>query len=256
MGKVFESDGHKIVALEGIDLDVYSNELLVLLGPSGCGKSTLLYLMAGLLKPSHGKVVMSGGEVVGPSPDRGIVFQEFALYPWLTVKENISFGLNLSCSKLRGREEVSKAVANLINLVGLSGFEKAKPHQLSGGMKQRVALARCLAPDPQILLMDEPFGALDAQTRSFMQKELMSLFNRTRKTIVFVTHSINEAVLLADRVALLTARPGRIKEIVEIDLPRERWNWKEEFGDSFLKKCSDLEELLISEIDKGKGFIE
>lgn len=247
--KVF-TGAKTVVALDGIDLEVRRNELVVLLGPSGCGKSTLLYIIGGLLKPTAGQVFLDGKEITGASPDRGIVFQEFALYPWLTVEENIKFGLKLTASKVRDKERIEEIVHNLIRTIGLTGFEHSKPHQLSGGMKQRVALARSLATDPEVLLMDEPFGALDAQTRGIMQKELMSLFSQTKKTIIFVTHSISEAVLLADRIVVFTARPGKIKETVPVDLPRERWNWQEEFGDQFLKQCAYLDHLLKGEIEK------
>ena len=239
-----------VVALDGIDLTVARNEFVVLLGPSGCGKSTLLYIVGGLLKPSAGRVLLDDKDIAGTSPERGIVFQEFALYPWRTVEENIRFGLELSASKVRDESKIREIVRDLIKTIGLTGFENSKPHQLSGGMKQRVALARCLATDPEVLLMDEPFGALDAQTRGVMQKELMTLFSQTKKTILFVTHSIDEAVLLADRVAVFTARPGRIKEVVTIDLPRERWNWQEEFGDSFLRQCGYLNRILKGEIER------
>lgn len=247
--KVF-SGKKTVVALDGIDLTIARNEFVVLLGPSGCGKSTLLYIIGGLLKPSEGRVLLDGKDITGASPERGIVFQEFALYPWLTVEENIRFGLKLSASKVRDESKIRDIVRGLIKTIGLTGFEHSKPHQLSGGMKQRVALARCLATDPEVLLMDEPFGALDAQTRGVMQKELMTLFSKTKKTILFVTHSIDEAVLLADRVAVFTARPGRIKEVVPIDLPRERWNWQEEIGDDFLRKCAQLNHIIKEEIEK------
>jgi NitT/TauT family transport system ATP-binding protein len=240
------------VVLPDLSLEVPRGAVVGLLGPSGCGKSTLLYIMAGHLAPSSGDLRMHGEPIDGPSPARGIVFQDFALFPWLTVRENIAFGLSLRWArdKADGRET---RVDGLVRMVGLEGFETAKPHRLSGGMRQRVAIARTLATDPEVVLMDEPFGALDAQTRDGMQRELMRIAAETRKTIVFVTHSITEAALLADRVVVLTARPGRVKEIVPIDLPRQRWNWRQEFSAPFLDIIGRLEELLGSEIQKSEA---
>jgi len=249
ISKRFQSGDHDVLALLDVDLEVRPGEFVVLLGPSGCGKSTLLYIMAGHLAPSSGDLRMHGEPITGPSPARGIVFQDFALFPWLTVRENIAFGLTLRWA--RGKADGRDArVEGLVHMVGLQGFEKAKPHRLSGGMRQRVAIARTLAADPEVVLMDEPFGALDAQTRDGMQRELMRIAAETQKTIVFVTHSITEAALLADRVVVLTARPGRIKEIVPIDLPRLRWNWRQEFSGQFLDIIGHLEELLGGEIQK------
>ena len=252
IGKRFPAGDHDVLALLDVDLEVRPAEFVVLLGPSGCGKSTLLYIMAGHLAPSSGDLRMHGEPISGPSPARGIVFQDFALFPWLTVRENIAFGLSLRWArdKADGRDT---RVDGLVRMVGLEGFETAKPHRLSGGMRQRVAIARTLATDPEVVLMDEPFGALDAQTRDGMQRELMRIAAETRKTIVFVTHSITEAALLADRVVVLTARPGRVKEIVPIDLPRQRWNWRQEFSAQFLDVIGRLEELLGSEIQKSEA---
>jgi NitT/TauT family transport system ATP-binding protein len=182
------------------------------LGPSGCGKSTLLYLIGGFLAVQSGRIAVDGEPVVGPGPDRGIVFQSFALFPWKTVRQNVEYGL-----KKMGlpRTERARRALSYIDLVGLSGFEDSYPSHLSGGMKQRAAIARTLAVDPEILLMDEPFGALDAQTRGLMQAELLRIWGRSPKTVIFVTHDVQEAVYLADRVAVMTARPGRIKTFVE-----------------------------------------
>jgi len=193
-------------------LRVREREFLALLGPSGCGKSTLLYLMGGFLPIGTGKILVDGKAVAGPGPDRGIVFQNFALFPWKTVRRNVLYGLERQA--LRREERETRAQA-FIDLVGLTGFEESYPSQLSGGMKQRVAIARTLAFDSRILLMDEPFGALDAQTRSLMQSELLAIWEKTRKTVIFVTHDVHEAVYLAGRVAVMTARPGRIKTIVD-----------------------------------------
>jgi NitT/TauT family transport system ATP-binding protein len=204
--------GREVLALERVSLEVREREFLALLGPSGCGKSTLLYLMGGFLPIETGKIVVDGRPVTGPAPDRGIVFQNFALFPWKTVRKNVLYGLERQ--RLPRAEREARA-QSFIDLVGLTGFEDSYPSHLSGGMKQRVAIARTLAFDPRILLMDEPFGALDAQTRSLMQSELLAIWQKTRKTVIFVTHDVHEAVYLADRVAVMTARPGRIKTIVD-----------------------------------------
>ena len=204
--------GRPVLALDDISLEVREREFVVLLGPSGCGKSTLLYLIGGFLPTEAGRILIDGKAVAGPGPDRGIVFQHFALFPWKTVRANILYGLERQGMPREEREQRAQA---FVDLVGLRGFEDSYPSQLSGGMKQRTALARTLAFDPQILLMDEPFGALDAQTRSLMQAELLGIWRRTPKTVIFVTHDVQEAVYLADRVAVMTARPGRIKTVVD-----------------------------------------
>ena len=204
--------GRAVLALENVSLSVGTREFVALLGPSGCGKSTLLYLIGGFLPVETGSIVVDGRPVAGPGPDRGIVFQHFALFPWKTVRGNILYGLE---RQGMARAEREKRVQDFIELVGLAGFEDSYPSQLSGGMKQRTAIARTLAIEPNILLMDEPFGALDAQTRSLMQSELLSIWQRTPKTVIFVTHDVQEAAYLADRVAVMTARPGRIKTIVD-----------------------------------------
>jgi len=209
--------GRPVLALEDVSLDVRPREFLALLGPSGCGKSTLLYLIGGFLPTETGRILLDGAPVAGPGPDRGIVFQHFALFPWKTVRANVLYGLE----KMRlPREEREKRAQSFIDLVGLTGFEDSYPSQLSGGMKQRTAIARTLAIDPEILLMDEPFGALDAQTRHLMQSELLAIWRKSPKTVIFVTHDVQEAVYLADRVAVMTARPGRIKTIVDIRLDK------------------------------------
>ena len=210
-------NGRPVLALEDVSLNVGSREFLALLGPSGCGKSTLLYLLGGFLPIEKGAISVEGKPVLAPGPDRGIVFQHFALFPWKSVRANISYGLERQGMPKPERDE---RVQTLVNLVGLSGFEDSYPSQLSGGMKQRAALARTLAFDPSILLMDEPFGALDAQTRHLMQDELLSIWRRTPKTVIFVTHDVQEAVYLADRVAVMSARPGRIKSLIDIKLDK------------------------------------
>jgi NitT/TauT family transport system ATP-binding protein len=204
--------GRAVLALEEVSLEVRPREFLALLGPSGCGKSTLLYLIGGFLPVETGSILVNGKPVTGPGPDRGIVFQHFALFPWKTVRKNVLYGLERQGLPREARESRAQA---FIDLVGLSGFEESYPSQLSGGMKQRAAIARTLAFDPRTLLMDEPFGALDAQTRSLMQTELLSIWEKTRKTVIFVTHDVHEAVYLAGRVAVMSARPGRIKSLVD-----------------------------------------
>src|SRR5207247_3347635 len=209
--------GKPVLALEDVSLEVRAREFVALLGPSGCGKSTLLYLLGGFLPTETGRILIDGKPVAGPGPDRGIVFQHFALFPWKTVRANILYGLERQGMARAEREARAQA---FIELVGLTGFEDSYPSQLSGGMKQRTAIARTLAFDPKILLMDEPFGALDAQTRSLMQDELLSIWRRTPKTVIFVTHDVSEAVHLADRIAVMSARPGRIKTIVDVRLDK------------------------------------
>src|SRR5271155_1672849 len=204
--------GRTVLALSDISLEVRPREFLALLGPSGCGKSTLLYLVGGFLPTEVGRIVVAGKPVVAPGSDRGIVFQHFALFPWKTVRANVLYGLERQRLPRAEREKRAQA---FIDLVGLRGFEDSYPSQLSGGMKQRTAIARTLAFDPTILLMDEPFGALDAQTRLLMQTELLKIWQRTPKTVIFITHDVQEAVYLAERVAVMSARPGKIKAIVE-----------------------------------------
>jgi NitT/TauT family transport system ATP-binding protein len=209
--------GRAVLALEEVSLEVRAREFLALLGPSGCGKSTLLYLIGGFLPIETGKILVDGAPVAAPGPDRGIVFQHFALFPWKTVRSNILYGLERMGLP---REEREKRAQSFIDLVGLRGFEESYPSQLSGGMKQRTAIARTLAFDPTILLMDEPFGALDAQTRSLMQSELLAIWHRSPKTVIFVTHDVQEAVYLAERVAVMSARPGHIKTIVDTNFDK------------------------------------
>ena len=204
--------GRPVLALDDVSLEIRNKEFLALLGPSGCGKSTLLYMIGGFLPVETGAIRVDGRPVAGPGPDRGIVFQHFALFPWKTVRANVLYGLERQ--GMAKQERLAKA-QQFIDMVGLKGFEDSYPSQLSGGMRQRAAIARTLAIDPEILLMDEPFGALDAQTRSLMQTELLSIWRRSPKTVVFVTHDVQEAVFLAQRIAVMSARPGRIKEIVE-----------------------------------------
>jgi NitT/TauT family transport system ATP-binding protein len=213
----FNTPSRELTVLEAVDLEVHEGEFVCLLGPSGCGKSTLLNVIGGFLQPSAGEVRFRGELVRGPDPRRIFVFQERGVFPWLTVEGNIGFGLH-RLSEAERRERV----AHYVKLVGLSGFERAWPHELSGGMKQRVEVARALATNPEVLYLDEPFGALDFITRHSMRSELLRLWESERKTVLFVTHDIEEALQLADRVVVMSAKPGRVRRIVEVDIPRPR----------------------------------
>jgi len=212
-------DGGTFAALDKVSFEVPDQQFAVIVGPSGCGKSSLLYLTAGLSEPTDGDIYVGGKRVEGPGPDRGMVFQSYTLFPWLTVRENIEFGLKRRGMPASERKEI---VDYYLNEVGLANFAGNYPKQLSGGMMQRVAIARALANDPQILLMDEPFGALDSQTRMQMQKLLLRVWDHSKKTVVFVTHDIDEAILLGDRVYVMGARPGRIKRILDVPIERPR----------------------------------
>ena len=217
--KRYPVDGTEIAALAEIDVTISEGEFLCLLGPSGCGKSTLLKLAAGLISPTSGVIRINGRAVTGPGPDRAVVFQDYALFPWMTVSENAEFGLAARGLDPARRRQIS---SELLRVVGLAEFAEKYPHHLSGGMKQRVSIARALAVDPVLLLMDEPFGALDAQTRYVMQQELLRIWRAYRKTVLFVTHSIEEALYLGDRVLIMTARPGRIKAELRVAPSRPR----------------------------------
>ncbi|HEY8453009.1 MAG: ABC transporter ATP-binding protein [Micromonosporaceae bacterium] len=212
-------DRSTLVALENFSLDVREGEFLAIVGPSGCGKSTFLNVVAGLVFPVSGEITVYGQPVTGPGIDRAVVFQDYALMPWRTVQGNVRFGLEM---QRRVDSTTADKVAHYIKLVGLSGFEKAYPRELSGGMRQRVGLARALATEPKLLLMDEPFAAVDAMTREIMQDELGKIVATTGQTVVFITHSVDEAITLGDRIAVITNRPGRVKEIIEVDLPKPR----------------------------------
>ena len=218
----FQRGGESFVALENITLEVREKEFVAIVGPSGCGKTTLLRMAAGLEHPTSGRVCVADREVERPGPDRAVVFQQFALFPWKTVTQNIDFGLR---SIGVGESERAKRIAHYIELMNLQGYESAFPHQLSGGMQQRVAIARSYVLDPAVLLMDEPFGALDAQTRTVMQEELIKLSRVNPRTVLFITHAVEEAVYLADRVVVMTRRPGRIKEILDVGSVRRAESW-------------------------------
>ncbi len=239
--KIFTSpQGNKITALKDINFKVHRREFVCVIGPSGCGKSTLIRILAGLETQTTGKMLLNGEEVQGPSPDRGMVFQGYTLFPWLTVKQNVMFGLLRSGhSKVVAEEDAFQ----WIELVGLSKFANNYPHQLSGGMKQRVAIARALANQPKILLMDEPFGALDAQTRSKMQEYLMDIWQNIDITVLFITHDLDEAVYLADRILVLKANPGEVNEIIEVPVPQPR-SPDQFLSEEFLATKKHIEELI------------
>jgi NitT/TauT family transport system ATP-binding protein len=241
--KAFPLNGRSTPALVDVSLEVQAGELLCLLGPSGCGKSTLLNIVAGFLPPSRGRVLVDGTPVTGPGPERGVVFQEYVLFPWLTVAQNVEFGPRLTGMEAARSREVA---ARYLDLVGLREHATKFPVQLSGGMKQRVAIARALANNPSIVLMDEPFGALDAQTREVMQEELSRIQRVEHKTIVFVTHSIREAVYLADRVVVMTSSPGRVKEVFAIKLPAAR----DRFAPEFTRYESEITRVVKEEVAK------
>lgn len=219
VSKVFKGQGKDVIALRDINLEIPSGQFVCLLGPSGCGKSTLLNAIGGFSLPSEGKVTVEGQEILNPGPDRGMVFQEYALFPWMTVAENITFGLRLKKAPVT---VVEKKLKDLLGMLKLSEFRDRFPKDLSGGMRQRVAIARILALDPPIMLMDEPFGALDALTRRSLQDELLKIWQESKKTIIFVTHSMEESIYLADRIVVMTYRPGTIKKDITVALPRPR----------------------------------
>ena len=244
VSKVWNSDGpNPVPAVLNLSLDVKTGEFVVLLGPSGCGKSSLLYIIAGLESATEGVVSFDGVEVTEPSPERSLIFQEASLYPWLTVKDNITFGLKIAGQNAQERE---KAAERLLRLVGLVGAGDRRPHELSGGMRQRAALARALSMEPKVVLMDEPFAALDVQTRSKMQGHLLDIWRTSKASVVLVTHSIDEAVALADRVVVFTSRPGQIKAEIQIDAARPRDLRSPEMID-IARHC---EVLLAEEVEK------
>ena len=217
--KKFNGRTGEMIALNGVTLDIHENEFITVVGPSGCGKSTILNIIAGLLEPTSGNVYVDGKKVEGPGPERGVVFQQYALFPWLTVRKNVKFALDMRGIK---GPEADAIVDKYLKMVDLEKFANHYPKELSGGMKQRVAIARAYANNPEVLLMDEPFGALDAQTRAQLQTELLKTWEGEKKTCFFITHDVDEAILLAQRVVIMSARPGRIKKIVNVDIPYPR----------------------------------
>jgi NitT/TauT family transport system ATP-binding protein len=250
VGKTFSARGRTVTALQDINLDVRDGEFLVIVGSSGCGKSTLLDLLGGLSEISSGRILVDGKPVTGPGLDRGIVFQQYALLPWRTAQGNVEFGLE---AKGAGRRERVAKAREYLDLVGLSGFHDRYPHELSGGMKQRVAIARSLAYDPEVLLMDEPFAALDAQTRDGLQDELLRIWEKTGKTIVFITHGIEEAVYLGRRVAVLTSRPGRIKQVVDVPIDARSATEDLRSDPEFAHYRHEIWSLLRDEVDRARN---
>lgn len=250
VGKVYgdASSDHAVIALDGVNLRIRRGEFISLLGPSGCGKSTLLGIVAGFQSASSGQLLQDGRPITRPGPSRTVVFQDYALFGWMTVQQNVEFGLKAKGMAKAQRAEIARA---LIAMVRLNGFEDKYPHQMSGGMKQRAAIARALAPDPDILLMDEPFGALDAQTRVLLQEEIARISSEAGKTVIFVTHGIDEAVFLADRVVVMSPRPGRVRDEVLVPLPRPR---RAEMRSDpwFVSTVNDLWETLKPEWQKGE----
>ena len=245
LSKTFETSEGAYTALKDVSFKTHRREFVCVLGPSGCGKSTLIRILAGLDEPTSGQALLNGQPIDGPSPDRGMVFQGYTLFPWLNVKQNVMFGLNVSG---HGGAEAESDALQWIELVGLAKFANAYPNQLSGGMKQRVAIARALANRPSILLMDEPFGALDAQTRAQMQSYLLQIWRNVNVTILFITHDLDEAIYLADRILVLKANPGEVNEVIEVPVPRPRS--PEQFIDSeFLATKKRLEELIHPKLE-------
>jgi NitT/TauT family transport system ATP-binding protein len=245
----FGRKGNLVEAVSGISLHVNPGEFVSIVGPSGCGKSTLLNAVAGFVKPSGGKVLLDGKEIKGPGADRGMVFQQYSLFPWMSVRKNVEFGLKMAGKERNARESAART---LLGLAGLLAFETHYPDQLSGGMRQRVGIVRALATSPQVLLMDEPFGALDAQTRVVMQEILTNMWQRFRLSVLFITHDIDESIFLSDRLYVMTARPGKIKAEIEIPLPRPR---VPEMADSaeFLKLRHELHTLIREESLRAMG---
>jgi NitT/TauT family transport system ATP-binding protein len=248
VGMTYSGIAGNVEALRDVNLMIEPGEFICLVGPSGCGKTTLLNVIAGFLEPTAGEVSIDGRQIQGPGPDRCVVFQQYAVFPWLTVRENVEFGLKLSVNK-RSSEETKQIVDRFIELVGLRDFENALPKELSGGMKQRVAIARAYAVNPEVLLMDEPFGALDAQTRQFMQESLLQILEKERKTVVFVTHGVEEATFLSTRVVVMAARPGRIREIIPIHLPYPRGAGTK-ISPEFIAIRASIEKLVREEFQK------
>lgn len=236
LSKVYKGRSGDTVALQNIDLTIRHNEFVCVVGPSGCGKTTLLNIIGGLEEATSGSVKVDGKEVKGPGKERGVVFQQYALFPWKTVLKNVEFGLKLSKMSKQERKEKAK---KYVELVGLKDFAHAYPKELSGGMKQRVAIARAYAVEPKVLLMDEPFGALDAQTRAQLQEDLLKTWQKEKKTCFFITHDVEEAVILAQRVVIMSAQPGRIKEIVDVDIPYPR-DQSTKLDDRFIRIKNDI----------------
>lgn len=251
--KTYQSDtGEPVEALKPVDLEIAAGEFLVIVGPSGCGKSTLLNMLAGFGQPSAGEAWVGGERITGPDIDRGMVFQNYALFPWLSVINNVEFGLE---SKGIAKSERHEIAMRYLTMVGLKDFHRRGINELSGGMKQRVAIARAFATDPSIIFMDEPFGALDALTRRFLQKQLLQIWQEHRKTVVFITHSVPEAIMLADRIVVMTARPGRIRKIIMVSLAHPRELTADRFRDLERELYAELDEELARSLDVETGSL-
>ena len=250
--KLFSRRGQAVEALHDVSIQVGAGEFVSIVGASGCGKTTLLRIVDGLVAPTRGNIRVNGQPVSGPGPDRGFVFQQDALFPWRTVLDNVIFGLEV---QHRSKREAKERAQEFIQLVGLAGFEHLFPHELSGGMRQRANLARALTIDPDVLLMDEPFASLDAQTREIMQSELLRIWRSNRKTVLFVTHQIDEAVYLSDRVVVMTSRPGRVKSILEVDIPRPR-DLSVKRTPRFLELVDEIWKMIEEEVKAALGMVE
>jgi NitT/TauT family transport system ATP-binding protein len=246
-------DASSILAVADIDLSVAEGEVVTVLGPSGCGKTTLLNAIAGLVRPTSGEVRLDGRRITKPGPDRAVVFQQHALLPWRTVQDNIRFAIEMQRSR---QVDADERIRQVVELVGLTGFESAYPRELSGGMQQRVGLARALIADPRILLMDEPFGAVDALTREVMRQEIERILIETRKTVVFITHSIDEAILLGDRVIVFSPRPGRISYTASVNLTRPRYAYDARADERYIELRQHLWDLLVGKRPDGSGDLE
>lgn len=249
ISKVYQGRIGEVLALDGINLDIYTQEFITVVGPSGCGKTTLLNILAGLEDATSGKALMEEKKIVGPAPERGVIFQQYALFPWMTVKQNVEFGLLLQKKSVEERERIAR---HYIELVGLKAFEQAFPKELSGGMKQRTAIARAYAANPEVLLMDEPFGAVDAQTRAVLQEELMKTWSSEKKTVFFITHDVEEAVYLGSRILVMSARPGRIREVIPNTIPYPR-NYDVKFTPEFGQLKQHVWELVYEDYHNKKS---
>jgi NitT/TauT family transport system ATP-binding protein len=245
VGLTYSGLAGQVTALKDINLRVEPQEFLSVVGPSGCGKTTLMNIIAGFLAPTHGRIFVDDQVIRGPGPDRCVVFQQYAVFPWLTVRDNVEFGLKLQANQKSPEER--RAIADyFIDLVGLNDFAAAYPKELSGGMKQRVAIARAYAVNPQVLLMDEPFGALDAQTRQFMQESLLDIWQKEKKTVIFITHGVEEAIFLSSRIAIMTSRPGRIRDIVSVEIPYPR-QAEVKIDPAFIRLRAQIEKIVREE---------
>jgi NitT/TauT family transport system ATP-binding protein len=251
VGMIYRSEKGIFEALRDVDLTITPGEFICVVGPSGCGKTTLLNVLAGFLRPTSGRAFLDGREITGPGPERGVVFQQYAVFPWLTVRQNVAFGLKLAANR-KNKDQVEAIVDHFIELVGLKDFKNALPKELSGGMKQRVAIARSYVVNPMVLLMDEPFGALDAQTRQFMQESLLEILQEEKKTVVFITHGVEEATFLSTRVVVMATRPGRIREIIPVDIPFPR-DASVKTSPAFVRLRRDIEKVVREEFNKLRG---